>query len=242
MFTVTMSNLSAFPVTVDYATANGTAGAPGDYTPTSGTLTFDPGTELTRTVNVQTIDDALFEATETFTLDLDGQTGATISDATGTGTILDNDGPPGISALDATANEADGVIEFQVVLLPAAGQPVTVDWATADGTATSPADYVADSGQITFAPGETSKIVPVTIIDDDDDGVDRTFSLVLSNPIPPNTEVVDDTAVGTIVDDDNVAPTIGVMKTVDGTGADKIVFAPGETVRLTGTFTDPGLG
>jgi hypothetical protein len=97
-------------------------------------------------VNVHTINDALFEATETFTLVLSDPSNATISGSTGTGTILDNDGPPGISALDATANEGDGVIEFQVVLLPAAGQPVTVDWATADGTATSPADYVAASG------------------------------------------------------------------------------------------------
>jgi hypothetical protein len=240
-FTVTLSNLSVLPVSVDYASANGTAVAPGDYTAVAGELTFNPGGSLTQTVNVQTINDSLFEATETFTLGLSGATNATISNATGTGTILDNGGAPGISALDATANEGDGVIEFTVVLLPAAGQPVTVDWATADGTATSPADFIADSGSITFAPGETSKIIPVTIIDDDDDGVDKTFSLVLSNPIPPNTSVVDATAVGTIVDDDNVAPTIGVMKTVDGAGADNFVFAPGQTVRLTGNFTDPGL-
>ena len=243
VFEVTLSNPSSFTVTVDYVTTNGTppnaATAPGDFTAVSGELVFPPGVVL-RTVPVTSIDDVLFEATETFTLELDLATEATISDPIGTGTILDNDGPPGLSVLDAIADEGDGVIEFQVVLLPAAGQPVTVEWATADGSANSPTDFVADSGQVTFAPGITSQIVEVTIINDDDDGVDTTLSLVLSNPTPPLTSLVDATAVGTIVDDDNVAPTIGVMKTVDGAGADTFVFAPGETVRLTGTFTDPG--
>ncbi len=100
-FTVSLDAPQAAPVTVDFATANGTAVAPGDYTSATGTVTFAPG-DTSETVTVQTIDDADVEATETFDVNLSNATGnAAILDGLGVGTILDNDQPVG--AVDAAA-------------------------------------------------------------------------------------------------------------------------------------------
>ena len=89
----------------------------------------------------------------------------------------------GLSVADAGANEANGTIGFRVTLDPAADGTVTVDYATADGTATAGADYDDTSGTLTFAPGETAKTVSVPLIDDtvEDDG--ETFTLTLSNAV-----------------------------------------------------------
>ena len=90
-FRVTLDRASAAPVTVDYATQDGTAvAAAADYTATSGTLTFVPG-ETAKTVTVAVFDDAHDEGAETLTLTLSNATGARIEDATATGTIVNSD-------------------------------------------------------------------------------------------------------------------------------------------------------
>ena len=77
-------------MTVDYATADGTATAGDDYTATSGTLIFAAG-ERTKTVNVPVLDDSHDEGNETFTLRLSNATGARIGDGEATGTIANDD-------------------------------------------------------------------------------------------------------------------------------------------------------
>ncbi len=89
-FTVTLSGASGSTVTVDYATANGSALAGSDYTSTSGTLSFDPG-DLTRTVDVAVLSDALVEGAETFTLTLSSPTNATIATGAGMATATIGD-------------------------------------------------------------------------------------------------------------------------------------------------------
>jgi Calx-beta domain-containing protein len=89
-FTVTKTGATPISFTINYATANGTAGT-GDYHATSGTLLFDPP-DTTRTVTVQTKDNLIIEGGETFYVNLSAATGgATISDSQGAGTIIDND-------------------------------------------------------------------------------------------------------------------------------------------------------
>jgi hypothetical protein len=93
-FTVTLSAAADTTVTVDYATANGTAMEPGDYTMGTGTLTFNPG-ETTKTITIDVAGDLLEEPTETFSLNLgNASTNAVVGDGQGIGTILDNDSPP----------------------------------------------------------------------------------------------------------------------------------------------------
>ncbi len=89
-FTVSLSEASGQRVTVDYATSGGTAASGTDFTAASGTLTFDAG-DRSKTVNVTTTDDSDNEEDETLTLTLSNASGATLGNATATGTIVDND-------------------------------------------------------------------------------------------------------------------------------------------------------
>lgn len=89
-FTVTLSAASSQTATVQYATANGTAIAPADYTAKSGTLTFAPG-QVSKTIVIPIRGDLAQEANETFKVNLSAPTKATISDAQGIGTIINND-------------------------------------------------------------------------------------------------------------------------------------------------------
>ena len=103
---------------------------------------------------------------------------------------------PALSVADADATS--GTLSFEVTLAPAADTAVTVDWATADGTATAGADYESASGTLTFAPGETEKTVTVTVLADGVAETEETLTLTLANSV--GAEVDDATATGTIAD------------------------------------------
>jgi hypothetical protein len=90
-FTVTLSPTSSGTVTVNWATADGTATAPSDYVSGSGSLTFSPG-DATKTVTVVVNGDTVPEPNETFFVNLTGGSGATVADAQGQGTIINDDG------------------------------------------------------------------------------------------------------------------------------------------------------
>ncbi len=109
-------------------------------------------------------------------------------------------GPAALSVADATANESDGSIEFAVTLDRAASGEVTVDWATANGSATAGEDYEAALGTLAFAVGERSKTVSVALLDDAVDDGGETFRLLLSNPT--GAVIADGEAVGTIENSD----------------------------------------
>ena len=111
------------------------------------------------------------------------------------------DVPVTIEVQDARATEGvDEVISFEVTLSATAGEPVTVDWATSDGTATAGEDYVASSGTLTFEAGETTQIIEVIVLDDAHDEGSETFALRLSNA--DGAELADAEATGTIVNSD----------------------------------------
>ena len=106
-----------------------------------------------------------------------------------------------LSAADAQAAEGDGRMAFSVTLDGAAAAAVSVDYATEDGTALAGEDYAAASGTLTFAVGETSKTVAVTLLDDAAVEADETLALTLSNAVGAG--IADAAATGTIVDDDH---------------------------------------
>ncbi len=85
---------------------------------------------------------------------------------------------------------------FTVSLSAPSGQPVTVNWSTANGTATAGTDYVAASGTITFAPGETKKTITITILGDSITEWTENFFVRLSNPL--NASLSDFEGIGTI--------------------------------------------
>jgi hypothetical protein len=203
LFTVSLSAASAGPVTVDYAPEDGSAKAPGDYTATTGTLTFAAG-ELSKQVAVAVIGETLDEMHETYSLDLSNPVGATLGDPRGAGTILDNDPQVSLSVDDVSAPEGGQSATFTLSLSRESGKIVTVDYATADGSAAAPSDYASRSETIIFMPGETSKTVSVALVHDALVEPDETFTLALSRAV--NATVSDGQGVATIVDDDAAPP------------------------------------
>ena len=203
-FTVSLSPASAGTVTVKYATANDTATAGSDYTAASGTLTFVPG-ETSKMVTVNVIGDTIPEPNETFFVNLSSPSGATLFDGQGLGTILNDDGPVlrinDVST--AEGNSGTTAFTFTVTLSPASAGTVTVNYATANGTATvAGGDYVAKVGTLTFAPGQTSQTVTVHVIGDTNKEASETFFVNLNSP--SGATLFDSQGKGTILDDDNV--------------------------------------
>ena len=112
-------------------------------------------------------------------------------------------GPVRIQVEDARAKEGkDASLDFAVTLSRAASGPVSVDYATADGTAAAGADYTAASGTLTFAAGETAKTVSVALLDDAIDEGKETFTLTLSNPRGAFLRAMHREAKGVIKNDD----------------------------------------
>ena len=149
-----------------------------------------------------------FNSRETFTPDQDGTYyvaagghGREQGTYTLSVTLVEAPSAKGIEVADAEATEGlDAQILFRVTLGRAPSEPVTVSYATADGTAVAGEDYEAASGTLTFATGETEQTVAVTIIDDAVEDSGETFRLVLSGPA--GAELADAEATGTILNID----------------------------------------
>jgi hypothetical protein len=181
-FTVSLSIPSARPVTVGYATANGIAAAGADYQSAAGTLTFAPG-ETTKTITVPVYGDRLGEPDETFVVNLSNPTNSYAADGQAVGTILDDE--PHISINDVAKAEGrkgrTTLFTFTVTLSAAYDKPVTMSFATSDGSARAySGDYVAKSGTLTFAPGETTKTVTVEVKGDSEREYDEYFFVGLT--------------------------------------------------------------
>ncbi|HEX2060134.1 MAG TPA: IPTL-CTERM sorting domain-containing protein [Thermoanaerobaculia bacterium] len=216
-FVVTLSHPTTQTVTVDYGTADNGATAGVDYVQTNGTITFNP-LVTAQALFVQVIGDTLDEASEQFNVLLTNATNATISDATGVGTINDDDAPPAISISDVTQIETDAgttAFAFNVTLSTASTLPITVDYATAGIEATSGTDFLPASGTLTFDPGVTSQPVVVQVIGDTLDESNETFSVSLANPT--NATIDDGAGIGTITDDDGT-PTLSISDVTQAEG------------------------
>lgn len=215
-FTISHSSASGQPVTVNYATVNGTATEPADYQKVNATsVTFNPG-DLTKEVTVQTQSDTIDEADETFFVNLSGETNATVGDAQGTGTISDDDAEPTVSISgNPTVSEGDAAprnAAFTVDLSGPSGKPVTVQYATRNGSATEPGDYERTSGTISFAPGETSKTIDAPVADDALDEDTEDFFVDISGPI---NATLSTTATGTAaIQDDDAEPSFSISNAV----------------------------
>lgn len=181
--TVQLSTASASPVTVDYATQEGTATLGDDFAESTGTLTFTPGV-TSQTFEVTLLGDDIDEVDETLTLLLSNPTGAPLgTPSTATLTILDDDEALlAFASATATVSEGDGAANISVRLSVASSRVVSVTYTTVNETATAGSDYTATSGVLTFNPGETSKSIAVPIVDDEIDEDDETFAIELSAP------------------------------------------------------------
>jgi len=265
VFTLSLSSPSGQNVSVNVATQDGTATAGVDYVAQAGTVTIPPGT-ISVLITVPVFGDVLGEPNETFFVNLSGAVNATITDAQGQGTIIDDDGAPAISINDATVVEGDSgttTASFIVSLSSPSGQTVTVDYATQDGTATAGSDYTATAGTLTFPPGTTVLPLPVSVNGDVAPETNETFFVNLSNPA--NATVADGQGLGTIADDDtgivlfindvtvtegnagtttatftvSLSSGVGQQVTVDYATANGTATAPADYLAAAGTLTFP---
>src|SRR5262249_24922806 len=145
---------------VSYSTQDGTAKAGVDYTETSGVVTFIAG-ELSKTIDIPTLNDTVDEDNETFTVVLSNlPPDVTLGNpSTTTVTITDDDPPPKFSISDVQDTEGNSGTKdftFNVTLSAASSFDTSVDFAT-DSDSVNDGDYLPVSGTLTFVAGETQK-------------------------------------------------------------------------------------
>ncbi|WP_170114188.1 Calx-beta domain-containing protein, partial [Kangiella spongicola] len=229
-FNVTLTGEVQGGFSVDFASNDATAEAGSDYVATSGTLTFAGTAGEVEVINVTINDDSLLEATETFEINLSNSSNTAVSINTpqGIGTITDNDAAS-IVINDVTVDESGPNAIFTVTLTGNVQGGFTVDYATADDTATAGSDYTATSNTLTFAGnnGETQTFsVPIT-----DDGLaeaTETFFANLSNISNTLVTIADAQGVGSITDNDNASLAIDDVTVNEAAGTAEF------TVTLTG--------
>jgi hypothetical protein len=200
VFNVSLSAPTTHRVTIGYATADVSAQNGMDYTPSFGSLTFEPG-QVLLAFPVTILDDTLDEFDETFTVNISPNVGI-LQQGQSTVTILDNDAPPQLAIADTFTIEGTNVgrgIVFPVGLSMPSGKPVTVLYATANGTATTD-DYIATNGMVTISPGQTTVNIAVLGKADRLSESNETVLVNLSSAV--NATLVDNQGVGTILDDD----------------------------------------
>ncbi len=225
LFTVSLSSATTDEVTVAYQTQDGTALAGSDYTAASGTLTFNGTTQQVITVTVA--GDQLTEPDEQFTIALSDPTNALLDVATGTGTIQnDDESLLGITGVSQPEGDTSGTMLFTVTLNHPSSTPITVNYATQDGTATTAGnDYTATSGTLTFAANSTaSQIVTVTILGDQLTEPDEQFQVLLSNPQGAAFDASAGMATGTIQNDDNSLLGITSVSQPEGDTTNTMLF------------------
>ncbi len=169
---------------MQYATSDGTATAPTDYTATNGTLTFTPGVTQT-TFNVAIVNDPTVESSETFTVTLSNPSNATLAaPSSATVTISDNDQPQvQFSTATYLANEGNSTAVITVTLDQSALINVSVQYATSDDTASAGSDYTPISGTLIITAGLTTATFSVPIVNDAQFEAPEALNLALSAPV-----------------------------------------------------------
>ena len=233
--TATLDHPSSQATTVTVSAAPESPAVAADYTLSGSRLTIAAGeTTSTGTVTITAVNNPVHEGDKTVTVS------ATATNSYGITaprdvelTIEEDEVLPVVSIDDASVDEGDSgstTLEFTVRLDRPAREPARVDWATADGTATAGTDYRAETGTLMFAGGDSSKTVTVSVLGDEVDEPNETFTVTLSNP--SSLALGDDTATGTITDDDDT-PTVTLNLSPNPIGEN------GGTSTVTATLNHP---
>ncbi|WP_417389767.1 Calx-beta domain-containing protein [Gimesia sp.] len=181
--TVSLEQPAATTVTVNYATASQTAISPDDFQATSGTLTFNPG-NLSKTITVSISNSNLVELDETLLVNLSdiqaGTADVIFADSQGQITIQDDDQAT-ITINDVFIDEDAGTATIAVSLDGQVDTAISVAYHTTDQSASASVDYQAASGTLTFSPEEQSKMITISLINDEIVELDETFLVNFSN-------------------------------------------------------------
>ena len=238
-FAVTLNKPSTGVVTVNYATVAG-ADISGDFVPVSGTLAFAPG-DTEKTVTVLLNQPATPTAQQSFNLVLSGVSGASLPNTVATAVIGAIAQPtvvtPVISVDSIIVGEDDGYAEFVVRLNAPSTSVVTVNYSESNGTAVVNGDYLQASGSLTFAPGQTVKIVQVPIIDASNAVPKGDFFFNLSSPT--NAVLGNTQALATIIANNapSGTPVMAVTNRIVDSSATQVTFAVTLNKPSTGVVT-----
>jgi Ca2+-binding RTX toxin-like protein len=228
VFFIVLDRPSANAVSMNYNTQNGTALAGSDFLSTSGSLVFAAG-ETVKVVRVSLINDSLQETSEAFNLVLTNIANATNQTATGSAQIAASDalnvGVPTINAESVLGSEREGYIDFVVRLSNPSANNVSVTYSTSSGSASSFSDYTGLSGGLlTFAPGETVKVLRISLENDTSPEASESFYLFLNSPT--NAVVGTNVVTATIIDNDGPlgTPIVTVRDVVVDEASGEAVF------------------
>lgn len=220
--TVRRTDGSQGAVSIDYSTADGTAVAGSDFTATNGTLNWADGDSSDKTFQVAILDDSEVEGNESFTVSLSAPSGGAAlgSPATANVSVSSNDTPSSSGSIRFTSAAASvaenaGSVTLSLERTGGSSGAVSVNWATANGTATAGADFTAANGSVSFGDGETGpKSIQVTIADDTTEESSESFSVALSAPSGGASLGSPASATVTINDNDAIGPCIADATTL----------------------------
>lgn len=231
-YTVTLSDPApAGGASFSYATTDGTASDGTDYTGVTGTVSIAVG-QTTGTIDVTVSGDSVVERDETITLTLSNPTGTdvVIDDATGTGTIT-NDDAATVTIGDVALDENSGTATITLTLDATVDGGFAVDVSTADGTATTAdSDYTAVTSQTETFAGTASETETLTVSLGGDTKVeaDETLTLSMSNLVPITVDASDititDTGTLTLNNDDAATVTIADVAVSEDAGTATIML------------------
>jgi uncharacterized repeat protein (TIGR03806 family) len=231
-FPVSLSSASGLDVTASYQSNDGSAIAGEDYVAASGQVVISAGS-TSATISITVSGDTVYEADETFDVSLTAPANASLLDGSATGTIVNDDALPTLSVGNAQVTEGDSgltSISFSVALSGVSSLDVTFDFATANGSAIEPDDYVAVSGNRTIPAGSTTTTVTVDVVGDTAEEGNEDFLLNIANP--SGATLANGSGTGTIIDDDS-----GLVSGLDARPSNLTCIAPDRPIVNTSIST-----
>ncbi|MEZ5247219.1 MAG: pentapeptide repeat-containing protein [Acidimicrobiales bacterium] len=219
---VTLSYPSGNPVSVDWTVLSNDAQVPDDVPPASGVVTFAPGS-TDATIEFPIVADEIDENDEWVVVSSSNPVNASLGGflGLGFGVILDDDDPPVIipGSTSVLEGDTDGIVaQIPVTLSAPSSFPVAFQWVATDFEATLGVDFTADGGSVLIPPGQTSALLPITVLGDTVSEIDERAVVLTGNPT--NATIGGFFGIGavTILDDDK--------------GLDCDPFDPGPAARL----------
>jgi hypothetical protein len=233
--TVTLDKAAQGASTVMLALGGGDATPGDDFTLTDGTVITIPAGAVSGTAPIGEVDDLLDEVDETVIFTLTNPSSNIIigAAASSTHTIVDDDAEPTVQFTEATStvSEATSTANIEVTLTAVSGKTVTVSFSrdANDSAAANDATLDAAPGTLTFAPGEVSKTITMSIVNDTRDEDDEAVIAILSNPGNATLGTAVHTA--TITDDD-LEPSVSFQSSSSSAREDAFFTFIGVTVTL----------
>jgi hypothetical protein len=221
--TVTRAGNTTLPATVDFATTDGTGAAGVDYTATTGTVTFLSG-QTSRTVSVPVLVHASGPESVDFTVALSNAGGALIGAADATGVTVHNiNSVVAFESAAATVSGDDGVATLVVRRTGNTSLEGSVSYATFSDTAVAGEDYTPTAGVLSFAAGEVSKTISVSLPGNPFAAAQRAFRVVMSDAAGSAVIGAADASVVTVTNSHSVVALASATYTA-GESAGAVVF------------------